>query len=123
MSVVAGPDKVVEPTTAIQAVDALRAGLGAMVVESSDSRMGGLDGKQVTVERPGEGPPMSRDVVGVLEIPGGSIVLFPGTRLWVAFFDQADGVVAIIVHSSIKDWDVELAAAEPVLEQVRFELP
>ena len=123
VTVVSGPDEEIKPTTASEAVDALRGGLGAMVIESSDSRMGGLEGRQVTVERPGEGPPMSRDVVGVLEIPAGSIVLFPGTRLWIAYFDQADGVVAIVVHSSIKNWDAELAAAEPLLEQVRFELP
>jgi hypothetical protein len=109
------------PGTPEEAVAAIERSLGAMVIEASESRIGGLQGRQLTVERPGVGPPMSRDVVEVLAIANGSIVLFPGTRLWLAFFQQAHGVVAIVVNSSIQNWEAELAAAEPVLEQIRFE--
>ena len=122
-SVTAGTDSSIKPTTANEAVDSIKQSLGSWVIETHDSQIGGLDGKQLTVERPGSGPPMSRDVVGVIGAPAGAIVLTPGRRLWIAFFTTQQGVVAIVVGGSIEGWDATLAAAEPVLEEIRFSVP
>ena len=116
-------DGSIKLATVAEAVDALKARLGTMFLESTDSKLGGLAGTQATLERPGDGPPMSMDVVEVIDVPPGTIVLSQGTKLWIAFFEQRDGLVAVIVNSTTKSWDADLAAAEPVLESIRFELP
>lgn len=122
-SVVAQESSFLKPATAEEAVESIRRGLGSWVIDASDSRIGGRAGRQLTVERRGSGPPMSLDVVGVIGAPSGSIVLTPGDRLRIAFFTTAQGVVAIIVNGRIDDWAAQLAAAEPVLEGIRFDVP
>lgn len=42
----------------------------------------------------------------------------PGRRLWIAFLDTPDGLLAIMVGGSVATWDEALAVAEPVLESV-----
>jgi hypothetical protein len=121
-SVTAERDSSIKPTTANEAVDSIKQSLESWVIETSDSRIGGLDGKQLTVEWPGELVPI-HGVVGLVGGPGGAIVLSPGKRDWIAFFETEQGVVAIIVNGTIESWDAQLAAAEPVLEEIRFSVP
>ena len=85
-----------------------------VTVESSSSRIGGLTGFQITVENP-------NDQVGltpVMRVTPGVLQIAPGRRLWCAFFDTPNGVLAILVGGSLAKWDEALAAAEPVLESV-----
>ncbi len=96
------------------AVELLSANPDLAVVESSASRIGGLDGSQVTVENAGEAH------ARVMQVPPGALGIDPGRRLWVAFFDTPDGLLAIMVGGSVAAWDGALAAAEPVLESVRI---
>ena len=103
-----------DPATADAAVEVLRTNAGLQVVESSDSRIGGLDGAQVTVENAGQSH------VSVMQVPPGALGIDPGRRLWIALFDTPDGLLAIMVGGSTARWDEALAAAEPVLESVRI---
>lgn len=112
-----------QPTTAAQVVEALRASLGDMFVGSTGSKIGGIEGTQVTVARPGDGPPMSLNVVEVLDVPPGSIVMEPGNRLLIDLLQGSSGVIAVIVNSSTANWDAELAAAQPVLDSIEIEAP
>jgi hypothetical protein len=100
--------------TAEEAVAALRSNPELVVVESSDSRIGGLEGLQITVENAGPSH------AGVMQVPPGALGIDPGRRLWIAFFDTPDGLLAIMVGGSTAKWDEALAAAEPVLESVRI---
>lgn len=109
----AGGDSLAEPTTPEAAVATLRANLGLNVLETSTSLMGGLEGSQVTVEN-GAG---TTDW-GVLVNQDRSVHLDQGRRLWIAFFDTPDGLLAIVVDGPIDRWDEALAAAEPLLESV-----
>ena len=109
-----GADDAVEPTSAEDAIEILRVNPHLEVVETSTSRMGGLDGSQVTVEN--VGPTHSH----VLHVGPGGLGIDPGRRLWIAFFDTPEGLLAIMVGGSIERWDEALAAAEPVLESVRI---
>lgn len=114
----------VEPTTARAAVATIQTNPGVSVVETSDSRIGGLAGSQVTVERPGPpSPVLSYNVAVVLDVAPGAIGVVPSERLWIALFETRQGLVAVIVRGSLEDWDAYLAAAEPVLEEIRFEVP
>ena len=109
-----GADDAVEPTSAADAVEILRVNPHLEVVETSASRIGGLEGSQVTVENAGE------THSHVLHVPPGGLGIDPGRRLWIAFFDTPDGLLAIVVGGSTERWDEALAAAEPVLESVRI---
>ena len=103
-----------QATTAEAAVATLRQNDRIVVVESSDSLIGGLSGKQVTVENPastaGDRP--------IVQVPAGGLSISPARRLWIAFFDTPDGLLAIMIGGSVARWDDALAAAEPVLESV-----
>ena len=52
--------------------------------------------------------------------PLGALGIDIGRRLWIAFFDTPDGLLAVMVGGSVSKWDEALAAAEPVLESVRI---
>jgi hypothetical protein len=104
--------QLVETDGAAAAADALAANAALITVERSGSRMGGLDGFQITVENGGAGD------AAVLHLPPGALSIAPERRLWVAFFDTSDGLLAIMVGGSVARWDEALAAAEPVLESV-----
>jgi len=95
----------------------LRGNPSLTVIEASDSRIGGLVGSQVTVENAGE------QHASVLEVPPGTLGIDPGRRLWIAFFDTPDGLLAIMVGGSTAEWQAALDAAEPVLESVRIGSP
>ena len=114
-SAVYGADAAATPiTTAEAAVAALTANPRLTVLETSDSRIGGLEGKQITVENPSD----AAANVSIVRVPPGPLGIDPGRRLWLAFFDVPDGVLAIMVGGSVAKWDEALAAAEPVLESV-----
>jgi hypothetical protein len=102
------------PTTALDAVETLRTNPGLEVLESSSSRIGGLDGSQVTVENAGT------THAQVMRVPAGALGIDPGRRLWIAFFDTGDGLLAIMVGGSVARWTEALAAAEPLLESVHI---
>jgi hypothetical protein len=114
-------DLAAAPMTAEDAASAVQRIPGAAVVETSASQIGGRDGFQVTLERPDDGS--LGTIVLLLGVPAGGIGLTPGARIWIAFFDTPQGVVAIMVRGTIDDWERDLALAEPVLEQIRFEVP
>jgi hypothetical protein len=104
-----GADAIDDPSAAVAA---LRANPGLTVIESSESRIGGLTGEQVTVENAGS------EHATVLDVPPGPLGIDPGRRLWIAFFDTDDGLLAIMVGGSVERWDEALLTAEPVLESV-----
>jgi hypothetical protein len=97
---------------AAAAAAAMETADGLTVVETSESRMDGLVGRQVTVENTGDAH------ATVLDVPPGPLGIDPGRRLWIAFFDTDAGLLAIMVGGSIERWDEALLAAEPVLESV-----
>ncbi len=99
---------------AAAARDALAHNARLKTVESSASRIGGLDGFQVTVENPAA----ATGDAHILEVPVGAVSISPGRRLRVVFFDTPVGLLAIMVGGSVAKWDAALAAAEPVLESV-----
>ena len=82
------------------------------VLGTSESRMSGHDGFVVEVENAGRAPAM------VLHGPPGALSIDAGRRLWIAFFDAGDGVLAIMVGGSAERWEEALLAAEPLLETV-----
>jgi hypothetical protein len=101
-------------TDAAAAVETLGAHPGLDVVESSESRIGGFTGQQITVENAGSAH------AEVIDVPPGPLGIDPDRRLWIAFFDTDDGLLAIMVGGSVERWDEALAAAEPVLESVEI---
>lgn len=97
-----------------EAVELLGANADLTVLETSESRIGGLTGAQVTVDNAGDAH------AEVIDVPPGPLGIDPGRRLWIAFFETDDGLLAIMVGGSIERWDEALLTAEPVLESVRF---
>lgn len=112
--VYAAPDGPAHVVKADAAVDILKANPALEVLESSDSLMSGLAGFVVEVEN----PPTAAAHVQVLRVPPGALGIDPGRRLWIAFFDTPDGLLAIMIGGSVAKWDEALTAAEPVLESV-----
>jgi len=100
------------PKDAKAAADVLARHPGLTIVETSESKIGGLAGYQATVENATDG------AVRVVDVPPGPLSILPGRRLWVAFFDTPEGLLAIMVGGSIAKWQEALGAAEPVLESV-----
>ena len=121
--VASGADAMTKASTPRDAADALRIALGDMFIQASDATIGGRAAAQVVVERPGDGPAMSRDVVEIFSSNAGSIVLSPGDRHRITVVQSGGGIVAFVINSSIKTWDAELAAAEPLLASIHFEAP
>ena len=109
-----GAEGSVDAADAAAAVAALGENPGLTVVESSESRIGGLTGEQVTVENAGS---VHAEVIDVLPGPLG---IDPGRRVWIAFFDTDEGLLAIMVGGSVERWEEALATAEPVLESVEI---
>ena len=100
--------------SAEDAAELLEANPHLVIVESSGSRMSGLDGSQVTVENAGEAH------ARVMQVPPGALGIDPGRRLWIAFFDTSEGLLAIMVGGSVAEWQAALDAAEPVLESIEI---
>lgn len=109
-----GAEGGVEPSSAAEAVEILRDNQALQVLESSRSRIGGLAGSQITVGNSG------KIHARVIEVPPGPLGIDPGRRLWIAFFDTEQGLIAVMVGGSERRWTEALAAAEPVLESVTF---
>ena len=109
-----GADGSQVPTDAADAVALLDANPEIEVIETSVSRIGELDGSQVTVENTGS------EVATFMDLPPGTIGINEGRRLWIAFFDTDDGLLAIMIGGSVAKWDEALAAAEPVLESIEI---
>ena len=107
-----GADGATATTDPDEAVELLGAKAGLTVLETSESRIGGLTGAQVTVENAGDAH------AEVIDVPPGPLGIDPGRRLWIAFFDTDDGLLAIMVGGSVERWDEALLTAEPVLESV-----
>ncbi len=59
-----------------------------------------------------------RDRQPLLDLEDGPLGISPGRRLWIAFFDTPEGLVAVMIGGSVAKWDEALLAAEPVLESV-----
>ena len=112
-----GSGGAVVPTDAANAVALLESNPDLEVVETSSSQVDGLEGSQITVENTGEEP------VRFIDLPPGTIGINGDRRLWMAFFDTDDGLLAIMVGGSIEQWDEALAAAEPVLESIEIGRP
>ena len=109
---VVGAADIVEPVNAAEAVDILSDNQTLTVIETSESRLGGLTGSQVTVENQSDGH------ARVLEVRPGILGIDPGRRLWIAFFDTDQGLLSVMVGGSVAQWDSALSEAEPVLESV-----
>jgi hypothetical protein len=104
-----------EPADAADAAAILEANPNLEVVETSTSQMGGLEGSQITVENSGD------EATEFMRVPRGVIAINPDRRVWIAFFDTDDGLLAVMVGGSVERWDEALAAAEPVLESIEIE--
>jgi hypothetical protein len=87
---------------------------GLTMGASRDYRIGGLDGQVFEVEN------RSGQHVGVMALGPGTLGIDPGRKLWIACLTTPDGLVAVMVGGSVTKWDEALAAAEPVLESIRF---
>ena len=109
-----GADGASPTTDPAEAVEVLGTNPGLTVLESSESRIGGLTGAQVTVENAGDAH------AEVIDVPPGPLGIDPGRRLWIAFFETDDGLLAIMVGGSAERWDEALLTAEPVLESVEI---
>ena len=94
--------------------DVLSGNPGLTLIESSDSRIGGLEGQVFVVEN------RSGQHAGVMELGPGRLGIDSGRRLWIACFTTPDGLVAVMVGGSVEKWTEALAAAEPVLESIHF---
>jgi hypothetical protein len=53
-----------------------------------------------------------------MSVPPGPLGIDPDRRLWVAFVDTSEGLLAVMVGGSVARWDEALATAEPVLESI-----
>lgn len=118
-----GADGSQEPADAAEAVAILETNPDLDVVETSASELGGLEGSQVTIEFAGDEAidDADEEQPNVMSVPPGTIGLNPARRLWIAFFDTDEGLLAIMVGGSIERWDEALAVAEPVLESMEIE--
>lgn len=105
----------VPAASAAEAASSVAANPNLTVLGQDGSRMGGLEGFLVEVENATQAP------TRILDVPAGPLAIDPGRRLWVAFFDVADGVLAIMVGGSAARWEEALLAAEPILETVTID--
>jgi hypothetical protein len=98
---------------AADAVAALAANPGLVVVEASSAVMAGREGRGATVDHAG-----TEASSPVIAIPPGPISILPGRRLWLGCFDTGPGVVAVLVGGSIARWAEAVTAAQPILASV-----
>ena len=104
----------VNPDDAAHAVEILSGNSALDVIETDRSQIGGIEGSQITFENNGS------EVANFMDLPPGTIGINPGRRIWVAFFDTPDGMLAVMVGGAIEGWDAALAAAEPILESIQI---
>ena len=104
----------VEPATAAEAADALRSNAAFEVLGDNEAQVGGLSGHVIEIENAGDAH------ATVMVVPPGPLGIDPGRRLWVAFLDSPDGLLAVMVGGSVAKWQEALDAAETVLESIRI---
>jgi hypothetical protein len=104
----------VEATTAQEAAEALRANEKFEVFGDNEAHVSGMDGQVIEIENAGDAH------ATVMAVPPGPLGIDPGRRLWVAFLDTPDGLLAVMVGGSVEEWQEALDAAEPVLESIRI---
>ena len=104
----------VEPTSAAEAAEALSGNEAIEVLGDSTAQVGGMDGRVIEIENAGDAH------ATVMVVPPGPLGIDPGRRLWVAFLDTPDGLMAVMVGGSVEEWQQAMDAAEPVLESVRI---
>ena len=109
---VIGPGGKATPRSAAEGAALIEANGQLTILETGESRIGGLTGSQVTVENVGDAH------ASVIDTPAGTLGIDPGRRLWVALFDTDAGITAVMVGGSVERWEQALAAAEPVLQSV-----
>jgi hypothetical protein len=109
---------VVGPSTAAEAIAAVRGRDRLTVSASEEVAIGGVEGRRVIVETkdpPTTEPPIFRQV---LALKSGPISIGSARRLQVTLVDTPRGVLAVMVGGSIKEWDRTLRLAMPVIESV-----
>ena len=102
----------VEPADAAEAAEALRNNEAFEVFGDSEAQVGGVDGRVIEIENAGDAHST------VMVVPPGPLGIDPGRRLWVAFLDTPDGLLAVMVGGSVDEWQAAMDAAEPVLESI-----
>ena len=102
-----GADGTQVPTDAADAVAILETNPDITVVETDTSRWAASRAARSRSRTPATRPPS-------LHGPApGTLAINPDRRLWIAFFDTDEGLLAIMVGGSIEGWDEALATAEP----------
>jgi hypothetical protein len=104
----------VEPTSAEEAAQALRSNEAFEVFGDGEAQLGGIEGRVIEIENAGDAH------ATVMVVPPGPLGIDPGRRLWVAFLDTPDGLLAVMVGGSVTEWQQALDAAEPVLESIQI---
>jgi len=104
----------VEPNSAEEAAQALRSNEAFEVFGDSQAQLGGMEGRVIEIENAGDAH------ATVMVVPPGPLGIDPGRRLWVAFLDTPDGLLAVMVGGSVTEWQQAMDAAEPVLESLQF---
>jgi hypothetical protein len=104
----------VEPSTAAEAAEVLRSNPAFEVFGDNEAQVGGLEGQVIEIENAG------KEHATVMIVPPGPLGIDPGRRLWVAFLDSPDGLLAVMVGGSVGEWRAAMGAAEPVLESVQI---
>ena len=101
---VVGADRSAMPATTVEAVvHAIHANPGLVVIDESASRLGGLEGLNVTVEN------QSATHSPIMDVSAGRLGIDPKRRLWISLFETPDGVLAVMVGGSAAAWDQALA--------------
>lgn len=111
-SVVGAEGATVQVASGADAVEAIKAHPGLVLLGENESRLGGRVGTVLEVEN--RGPAHAP----ILDVPAGRLGIDADRRLWIAIFDTPDGVLAVMVGGSTADWERALTVAEPVLESV-----
>jgi hypothetical protein len=104
----------IRPSDPAAAVAALRTDPKLTILEESEARIGGLTSRQVSIEN------TSGPFVGVLVLDAGVAWLETDRRMWIAFVQTPHGLLAVLVNTSVANWDHGLSVAKPVLESIRI---
>jgi hypothetical protein len=106
----------VEAVTAAEAAEALRSNPDFEIVGDNAAAIGDAQGQVIEIENAGDAH------ASVLAVPPGPLGIDPDRRLWVAFLDTPDGLLAVMVGGSVATWQQAMDAAEPVLESIQIGL-
>lgn len=109
-----------DATTVAEAVEGLKARDDLIIGEPEPVTMGGLPGTRVVLETTDPDIEAER-FVQVLRVPAGPLSIASGRRLQVDFFDTADGLLAVLLGGSVREWQRTQETADPVLRSIRLE--